>query len=119
MARTMYVLRHRPGPALPGDENVFEHPGIADHLAFLRRRIDDGTLVAAGPLEQGSGQGMTVLAVSSLEEARRLAETDDQSVVAGVLAVHVQGWQVVMDDGLLPDRAGERGPDRPDPTTFG
>jgi uncharacterized protein YciI len=106
MSRTLYVLRHRPGPALAGDESVFDHPGIADHLAFLRRRSDDGSLVAAGPLEQGLGEGMTLLAVSSLAEARRLAETDDSSVVAGVLAVEVRAWQVVMDDGLLADRAG-------------
>ena len=107
MARTLYVLRHRPGPVVASDGNVFEHHGIADHLAFLRRRRDDGTLVAAGPLEEGSGEGMTVLAVSSLEEACRLAETDDSSVATGVLAVEVQVWQVAMDDGLLPDRAGE------------
>jgi uncharacterized protein YciI len=103
MSRTLYVLRHRPGPALAGEQSVFDHPGIADHLAFLRRRIDDGSLVAAGPLEQRSGEGMTVLAVASLDEARRLAETDDGSVVAGVLAVEVQVWQVVMDNGLLPE----------------
>ena len=98
--RLLYVLRHRPGPAVVAGEKVFDHPGIADHLAFLGRRIADGTIVAAGPLDEGSGEGMTLLAVESLTEARRLAETDDLSVVAGVLSVEVRGWQVVMGPGL-------------------
>ncbi len=100
--RTLYVLRHRPGPAVADRQSVFDHPGIADHLAFLRRRMADGSLVAAGPLGEGSGEGMTVLAASSLEAARRLAETDDQSVLAGVLTVDVHDWQVAMDPGLRP-----------------
>ena len=75
---------------------------MADHLAFLHRRMADGTLVAAGPLDRGSGHGMTVLAVDSLGEAVRLAETDDASVVAGLLSVEVLDWTVAMSPGLLP-----------------
>jgi uncharacterized protein YciI len=100
--RLLYVLRHRPGPAIPPGTAVFDHPGIAEHFAFLRRRVDDGTLVAAGPLEEGSGEGLTVLAVDSLDTARRLAIVDDQSVADGVLAVDVRGWQVVLSPGLVP-----------------
>ncbi|WP_344801067.1 YciI family protein [Microlunatus ginsengisoli] len=103
--RLLYVLRHRPGPAIAAGESVFDHPGIADHLEFLGRRATDGSLIAAGPLEEGSGEGMTVIAAASLAEAERLATTDDQSVVAGVLAVEVRAWQVVMDPGLVTIRS--------------
>jgi uncharacterized protein YciI len=94
--RTWYVLQHRPGPALPADQSVFDHPGFAEHVAFLQRRIAAGELVAAGPLADEDGAGMTVLDVESLDEATRLATLDDQSVVAGVLAVAVRPWNVLM-----------------------
>lgn len=90
-----FVLLHRPGPAVPEGTSVFDHPGIQDHYEFLQRRAADRTLVAAGPLADADGDGLTVLAVSSVKEAERLAREDDRSVAAGVLAVTVRPWTVV------------------------
>jgi uncharacterized protein YciI len=94
--REWYVLQHRPGPSLGAGESVFEHPGFAEHGAFLRRRMAAGQLVAAGPLTDADGDGMTVLEVESYEEAARLATQDDQAVVSGVLAVDIRPWRVLM-----------------------
>jgi uncharacterized protein YciI len=91
-----FVLQHRPGPAVPAGTSVFDHPGFAEHAAFLRRRLADGTLVAAGPLQDAPGEGMTVLRASSPEAAAALATEDDQSVVAGVLTVAVRPWNVLL-----------------------
>lgn len=102
----LYALLHRRGPTAPADGSVFAQPAFQEHVAFLRRRIADGTLVAAGPLDHVDGDvdvdgdGITVLAVESLEEARRLAEQDDQSVAGGLLAVTVRPWNVIMSPGL-------------------
>jgi uncharacterized protein YciI len=93
---TMYVLLHSPGPAVPEGTSVFDHPGIAEHYAFLQRRAAAGELVAAGPLPASNGGGMTLLEVESLEEAKRLATEDDLAVVRGVLVVRVSPWLVVM-----------------------
>jgi uncharacterized protein YciI len=94
--RVWYVLTHTPGPAVPAGESVFDQPGMAAHLAFLQRRAEAGQLVAAGPMLDASGAGMTVLDVASAEEAERLASTDDQAVLSGLLAVAVRPWRVVM-----------------------
>ena len=94
--REWYVLLHTPGPAIEPEQNVFEHPGIGEHYAFLQRRAAAGELVAAGPLTDVRGQGMTVLEVGSLAEATRLATEDDLAVVNGVLSVQVRPWRVVM-----------------------
>jgi len=91
-----YVLHHAPGPAVEDEQSVFDHPGIGEHFAFLRRRAAAGELVAAGPLADVRGQGMTVLDVASLTEATRLATEDDLAVVNGVLSVQVRPWTVVM-----------------------
>jgi uncharacterized protein YciI len=95
-ARTWYVLQHTRGPAVPDGEDVFDQPGIAEHYAFLRRRSEAGELVAAGPLLDERGAGMTILDVASADEARRLATVDDQAVATGVLDVAVRPWHVVM-----------------------
>ena len=72
---------------------MFEHPGIAEHYAFLQRRVTPGgVLAAAGPLPDEPGNGMTVLAVPDLDTANRLATQDDQAVVNGILEVQVRPW---------------------------
>jgi uncharacterized protein YciI len=58
-----------------------------------------GFLVAAGPLTDADGEGMTVLRLpgaDQLGEATRLATEDDASVAAGFLAVAIRPWQVVL-----------------------
>ena len=97
--RIWYVLLHTRGPTVDEGQSVFEHPGIAEHYAFLQRRMAAGELVAAGPLTDEPGNGMTVLALADLETATRLATEDDQAVVNGVLQVQVRPWQVVMARG--------------------
>lgn len=93
---TWFVLLHTPGPLIGSGESVFDSPGIQEHYAFLRRRVEAGQLVAAGPMQDVLGEGMSVLDVESLDEAERLATQDDQAVVAGVLEVRVRPWTVVM-----------------------
>lgn len=97
--RTWFVLLHTRGPAVAEGQSVFEHPGISEHYAFLQRRTAAGELVAAGPLADEPGSGMTVLAVADLDTATRLATEDDQAVVGGVLRVRVRPWHVVMSRG--------------------
>jgi uncharacterized protein YciI len=61
-----------------------------------------GYLVAAGPLTDAAGEGMTILRLSGpggLAEARRLATEEDASVAGGFLAVTVRPWQVMMTAG--------------------
>lgn len=90
-----YILQHRPGDSVAAAE-VFDHPGIREHYAFLERLRAAGLLVAAGPLADGRGEGMTVIAAPSYDEARRLATMDDLSVANGVLEVVVRPWHVLM-----------------------
>jgi uncharacterized protein YciI len=93
--RIWYVLLHRPGPAVQPGQSVFEHPGIADHYAFLQRVATAGELIAAGPLTDIDGDGLTVIQAESLSAATELAESD-ASVRAGVLTVSVRPWRVVL-----------------------
>ena len=93
--RTWYALLHRPGPSVEPGQSVFDHPGVADHVGFLQRLAAAGWLIAAGPLTDSDGDGMTVIQADSLPAAVELAESDD-SVRAGVLTVTVRPWQVIM-----------------------
>ncbi len=98
-AYTWVALIHRPGPEAPKDESIFEDPRFADHTRFLARMQADGYLVAAGPLLDAVGEGMTILrlpGVGRLDDAHHLATTEDPSVTAGFLEVSVRPWQVMM-----------------------
>jgi uncharacterized protein YciI len=58
-----------------------------------------GYLVAAGPLVDRPGEGMTILRLpgaDQMERATRLATEDDQSVASGFFTVAVRPWQVML-----------------------
>jgi uncharacterized protein YciI len=96
---TWVALLHRPGPAAPAAGTVMQDPRFADHVAFLARMHEKGYLVAAGPMLDAEGEGMTILRLpgtGQLGTATRLATHDDASVVAGLLAVTVRPWQVML-----------------------
>jgi uncharacterized protein YndB with AHSA1/START domain/uncharacterized protein YciI len=92
--RDWYVLLHQPGPALAEGQSVLEHPDFAEHRAFLQRLARSGLLVAAGPLPDQLGSGMTVVKASPDLDVPRLAAEDDLSVVRGLLTVQVSPWLV-------------------------
>jgi uncharacterized protein YciI len=95
---TWVALVHRPAGGTPG-EQVITDPRFGDHVAFLQRMAAAGYLVAAGPLADRPGEGMTVLRLPGedrLDEATRLATEDDASVASGLFAVEVRPWRVVM-----------------------
>jgi uncharacterized protein YciI/uncharacterized protein YndB with AHSA1/START domain len=96
---TWVALLHRPGPAAPPDGAVFDDPMFAEHVAFLNRMQQAGYLVAAGPMTDAAGEGMTILRLpgpDQLAQATLLATTDDTSVAGGFFAVTVRPWQVMM-----------------------
>ena len=99
---TWVALLHRPGPAAPTDRPVFEDPGFGQHVEFLNRMQAAGYLVAAGPMLDAAGEGMTILRLPGegrLEEAQRLATVDDLSVKTGFFVVSVRPWHVLMAPG--------------------
>jgi uncharacterized protein YciI len=92
-----FALHHRPGPALPQGESVFAQPLFAEHLAFLNRLHSRGLLVAAGPLPDRPGAGMTIVRIPAGTEVdvHDLATHDDLSVAQGLLTVEVLTWAVM------------------------
>ncbi len=104
-AQTWVALLHRRGPSAP-EGSVFDDPRFAEHAAFLNRMRKAGYLIAAGPLADEDGAGMTILRLpgaGQLGHAIILATSDDQAVVGGLLSVTVRPWQVMMS-ALSPAR---------------
>ncbi len=64
------------------------------HLAHLASLHDAGSLLAAGPLSDPTGElrGLSILNVP-VDEARRLKEADE-AVRAGVFSVRVMPWLI-------------------------
>lgn len=96
---TWVALVHRPGPQAPREGSLFDDPRFAEHAQFLSRMREEGYLVAAGPMLDELGTGMTILRLPGegrLEEATRLAKEEDRSVKGGFFDVSVRPWQVMM-----------------------
>ena len=98
-AQTWVALLHRPGPSAPQEGSLFDDPRFPEHVAFLNRMREAGYLVAAGPLADEDGAGMTVLQLPGADQdghAVLLATRDDAAVAGGLLRVTVRPWQVMM-----------------------
>ena len=63
------------------------------HLANINRLADEGKLAVAGPFEKNDAgfRGIFILNVESIEEARKLVETDPV-VKAGLMIVELYKW---------------------------
>lgn len=98
---TWVALVHRPGPAAPHDgASVFGDPQFPLHVGFLNQMRERGYLVAAGPLPQQPGTGMTILRLPGrdrIADATRMATREDPSVVGGLFTVEVAPWQVLLE----------------------
>ena len=106
---TWVALLHQPGPAAPQGSSLLEDPRFAEHVAFLARMRDAGYLIAAGPLPEEQGAGMTILRLpgaGQLERAAQLATEEDRSVATGFLTVEVRPWRVVMQAGGTAETSG-------------
>jgi uncharacterized protein YciI len=94
------ALLHRPGPSAPQDGPMFDDPRFPEHAAFLNRMREAGYLIAAGPLADEDGAGMTILRLPGADQeglATVLATRDDAAVREGLLSVTVRPWQVIMN----------------------
>lgn len=99
---TWVALLHRPGPGAPEGAALFGDPRFAGHVAFLTRMRDAGYLVAAGPLTDVPGEGLTILRLpgeGQLDRATELATKEDSSVASGFFTVTVRPWQVMVQAG--------------------
>lgn len=64
----------------------------AAHLQNIVRLAEEGKLVLAGPfLDDGELRGIYIFNVDSVEEARRLTETDP-AIQAGSLVMELKSW---------------------------
>ncbi|NMM48646.1 YciI family protein [Marinigracilibium pacificum] len=62
------------------------------HMANIRRMAEEGDLVLAGPfIDGGDIQGIYVFNVETIEEARKLTETDP-AIKAGRLVMELHPW---------------------------
>jgi uncharacterized protein YciI/uncharacterized protein YndB with AHSA1/START domain len=81
---------------------VFEDERFAGHLTFLNQMEEAGYLVAAGPMLDHDGSGMTILKLPGegrLEDAERLAR-EDASVTSGLFEVNIRPWRVFFAPGV-------------------
>ena len=70
---------------------------MLEHLWNIRRQLDAKTFMTAGPFGgNGELRGLFVIAASSLEEAKAIAEADPL-VKAGQLAVTLHQWWVAKE----------------------
>jgi uncharacterized protein len=87
------VMLRRPASPTPYEETELDRIQ-GEHLAFHASMREDGRVVTNGPvLDQPDEalRGLTFYRVGSLEQARRLAESDP-AVRAGRLEVEVMTW---------------------------
>ena len=70
------IARIQPGPAWLAGKSVFEQGSVMnEHLAFMRARFDDGSLLVGGPLATEES-GLALFEAADLTTARTLVGRD-------------------------------------------
>lgn len=95
MEKYYVVLLKRPANA-PHLDDAAKEALQKQHLGHLRAMYEAGKLVLAGPFDEQRDEtlrGMCLYRVASLDEARKLAESDP-AVKAGRLVVEAFAWWV-------------------------
>lgn len=110
MRRYVFVLlRSGPKPMAAGPERDEVFRG---HFANMKRLVDDGKLVLAGPFDGVEGwRGLFVFAVADIEEARRLTATDP-AIASGELVAEYHryyGSAALMQVNALHGRLARKG----------
>ncbi|NNN09571.1 MAG: hypothetical protein HKL85_10320 [Acidimicrobiaceae bacterium] len=93
----MRVIVHlTPGPNWIDGKSVYEQGEPMDaHLASMRRRYDEGSLLLGGPYE-GHHAGIAVLEVNDMRHAT-IIMNEDPGVVAGVLVYELRQHVSIFD----------------------
>ncbi|HMV51057.1 MAG TPA: YciI family protein [Blastocatellia bacterium] len=96
MAKHHFVLLKRNAKSMEGSADELQKLQLA-HLWNVRRLLDEGKAVAAGPVANaGDLAGIFVFATESMEEAKAWAENDPM-VKAGRLTVEIHPWFVAKE----------------------
>lgn len=87
-----YVMAFlRAGPTPPAEAQQMQSL-MRGHLENIERLADAGVLVLAGPFaDDGELRGIYVFAVASVDEARKLTETDP-AIRSGALVMELHPW---------------------------
>lgn len=103
-SRLVYAAIIRPGPNWKPGLKPSEQEGFAEHFATLRGLREDGTLMFAGPFQDGRGGGLTIVRANSLKEATTIIERDP-FVQTKKVEADIRPWFAAMGD--LPRRASK------------
>jgi len=94
---TKYHLAFLRGKSGGGAQPALSQQIQLAHLWNIRRMLDSGKLVAAGPfVGNGELRGVFVFATESMDEARAWAESDP-AVKAGLMTVELHPWLVAKE----------------------
>ena len=89
---TYYFGLLRRGPQWTPERSAETERIQREHMANIRRLAEMGKLIAAGPFADGGDlRGVFIFQAGSVEEARRLVDTDP-AVQAGRLACEIHPW---------------------------
>ena len=90
------IARIIPGPRWQCGRSVYEQgPAIQAHLAYMKARYEEGSLLIGGPFTTGLS-GIAVLEVPDLRAATDLAQSDP-AVAAGVLVYELDELRALFD----------------------
>ena len=99
MARSHFVVVHKPGPDWDHDRGMREQAGWDEHASFMDELAADGFIVLGGPI--GSAEGhRAMLVVDAPDEAAVCARLDADPWKPRMLVIEsVQPWTVLLESG--------------------
>ncbi len=85
-----YVFLYAPGPGWVAGSPTIEQPFVQGHFNYMDKLTSEKVLIIGGPYKDDSG-AMGIIEASSLEQARKIMESDPL-VKNGTVTLDVRPW---------------------------
>jgi uncharacterized protein YciI len=96
--KAQFLVIYRPPRSTFGDDATAEEKrAVGDHFEYLKRLLEEGTLLLAGPCLDAS-MGIAVLETDSFEQAEAVLARDP-AVLAGVFRGEIRPYRVSLMAG--------------------
>jgi len=91
-----YIVIHSPGPRWLQGKEVFDQPGVREHVEHYRILHQAGKLALGGPHLDSQGGGMMIPVAGVAEDEIRQFAAEDPAVKSGLLIAEVRPWLIGM-----------------------
>ena len=95
---SLFAVNREAGPAWTEGKGAFDQPGVSDHAAFMNGLVDEGFILAAGPLAGTESGRIRVLLIADANNEAEVVERlagDPWELTDRIKTARIEPWTLL------------------------